>query len=502
MVENGPLEEFARVRAERDLYRRILDLGEHPDLDPFLREALALIVEVTSAQQGYLELYQDSYQPPRWWIAHGFAVEQIDEVRSKISNTILARALATGKTIVTPSAMLDPEFDEYASVRLKHIEAVLCAPIGGTPVIGVLYLQGRERPGLFDRDERQMAEMFARHLAPIAGRLLAETEARSNSDPTAEYRRVLELGSVIGRSQSLADVLKQVAIAAPVDVGVLLTGDCGTGKSQLAEVIHANSPRRAGPFVELNCGALPAELIESELFGAVAGAFTGANVTRRGKVASAEGGTLFLDEIGEIPLGAQSKLLQLLQKKTYYPLGSDTVATADIRLIAATNTDLPAAVRDKKFREDLFYRLNVLQICVPPLSQRRQDIAPLVEHFCRAAVERHRLPAIGVSPGARRAAESNPWPGNVRQLANACEVAAVRAAGEGADAIEAHHLFPDSPDAAAAPMTFQQATRHFQAGFLREILETNDWNVVRTAEQLDLARSHIYTLMRTFKIER
>jgi Nif-specific regulatory protein len=502
MAEHEPLEEFARVRAERDLYRRILDLGEHPDLEPFLREALALIVEVTAAQQGYLELYQDSYQPPRWWIACGFDNDQIDDVRSKISNTILARALATGKTIVTPSAMLDPQFDEFSSVRLKQIEAVLCAPIGSTPVIGVLYLQGRERPGLFDRDERQMAEMFARHLAPIAGRLIAEAEARSQTDPTAEYRRVLDLTGVVGRSQSLADVLKQVAIAAPVDVGVLLTGDCGTGKSQLAEVIHANSPRRSGPFVELNCGALPADLIESELFGAVAGAFTGATANRRGKVASAEGGTLFLDEISEIPLGAQSKLLQLLQKKTYYPLGDDAVATADIRLIAATNTDLPAAVRDKTFREDLFYRLNVLQIHVPPLAQRREDIAPLVDHFCRVACERHRLPTLRVSPGARRVAEGNPWPGNIRQLANACEVAAVRAAGENADAVEAHHLIPESTDEPSAPMTFTQATRRFQAGLLREVLASNDWNVMRTAEQLDLARSHIYTLMRTFKIER
>ncbi len=502
MVEHEPLEEFARVRTERDLYRRILELGEHPELEPFLREALALIVESTAAQHAYLELYGANDDATRWWIAHGFRNEQVDAVRSKISNTILARAIATGRTIVTPSAMLDPQFDQFESVRLKKIEAVLCAPIGSTPVIGVLYLQGRERPGLFDRDERQIAEIFARHLAPIAGRLIAEIRSHDETDPTARYREVLDLESVIGRSRSLANVLKQVSIAAPVDVGVLITGDCGTGKSQLAEVIHANSARRSAPFIELNCGALPHDLIESELFGAVAGAFTGATVDRKGKVAAAEGGTLFLDEISEIPLSAQSKLLQLLQKKSYYPLGSDELARADIRLIAATNTDLSAAVRDKLFREDLFYRLNVLQIHVPPLAQRREDIAPLVRHFCQIACERHSLGALAVSRSAQIAAETSPWPGNVRQLANACEVAAVRAASERVDAIENHHLFPEAADPMAEQLTFQQATRHFQAGLLRDVLESNQWNIVKTAEQLDLARSHVYTLLRSLKIER
>lgn len=504
MVEHEPLEEFARVGAERDLYRRLLELGECADLDPFLRAALALVVQVTDAQQGYLELYEDSDEPPQWWIAHGFRTEQIDEVRAKISNTILARALATGRTIVTPSAMLDPEFDQFESVRIKQIEAVLCAPIGRTPVIGVLYLQGRQRPGLFDRDEREMAELFARHIAPIAGRLVADFKTRQHGDPTTDLRRKLDLTAVVGRSSVLATVLDQIAIAAPIDVGVLLTGDSGTGKSLFAEVIHKNGPRRNGPFVELNCAALPTDLLESELFGAIAGAFTGAIADRRGKVGAAAGGTLFLDEIGEMPLQAQGKLLQLLQKKSYYPLGSEDLVHADVRLIAATNTDLTEAVRNKSFREDLYYRLNILQIRAPSLAERREDIPALVDHLCRAACAQHRLPPLEVSRGAQLAAQHAAWPGNVRHLANCCEVAAIRAAGEGATVIEARHLFADTAGShdASGIMTFQHATRQFQADFLRDALEANAWNVAKTAEQLDLARSHVYTLMRTLGVER
>ncbi len=501
MVEHERLEEFARVARERDLYHRLLELGAVAELEPFLRESLALVVELTGARQGYLELDSSDGDRPRWWIAQGFMDDQIERVRSKISNSIVAKSLATGKTVVTPSAMLDPEFDQFDSIRLKQIEAVLCAPIGDTPKVGVVYLQGRERPGLFDRDERWLAETFARHLAPLASRLLVDTETRGQQDPTAAYRDRLELSACVGRSTALAAVFEAVALAAPRNVGLLLTGDNGTGKSQLAEVIHANGPRASSPFVELNCATLPPDLIESELFGAATGAYTGA-VDRPGKVAAAEGGTLFLDEVSEIPLGAQGKLLQLLQKKTYYRLGADQPQSADVRVIAATNIDLPAAVSRREFREDLYYRLDILKIRVPSLAERIEDIPYLVRHFCEIACRRHELGGLGVSQGAELAARTSPWPGNVRQLSQAVEVAALRANSEGATILEAGHLFPDDPHRNQKILTFQDATRHFQAELVRRTLERNDWNVTQTAVQLDVARSYVYTLMRTLGIER
>jgi Nif-specific regulatory protein len=255
----------------------------------------------------------------------------------------------------------------------------------------------------------------------------------------------------------------------------------------------------------LNCAALPENLVESELFGALPGAHSTATRRIEGKVAAAERGTLLLDEIGELALQAQGKLLQLLQSKEYYPLAANKAVHADVRLIAASNTDLQRAVAERRFREDLFYRLQVLPVRVPTLAERCEDIPELAAYFCRSACERHGLPLLELSRNAERALQSAEWPGNVRQLAHAVEAAAIRAAGEGVTRIERAHLFPEAaaqPADASAPLTFQEATRRFQERLLRESLQATEWNVVETARRLDLARSHIYNLIRAFGLER
>src|SRR5262245_8805499 len=191
--------ESTRLRRERDLYRRLLDLGGQEELEPFLREALALIVESTDVLHGYLELHDDRGDPG-WWIAHNLTAEQVEGVRHAISRGIIAQALATGKTVVTPSAQSDPRFSGLESVRLSQIEAVLCTPIGAAPPRGVLYLQGQRRPDFFDRDDQACAETFAKHLAPLAERLLARTRAHTAGDPTVAARARLRADGVIGRS--------------------------------------------------------------------------------------------------------------------------------------------------------------------------------------------------------------------------------------------------------------------------------------------------------------
>jgi DNA-binding NtrC family response regulator len=295
-----------------------------------------------------------------------------------------------------------------------------------------------------------------------------------------------------------------VSLVAALDIDVLLLGETGTGKSQLAHVIHVNSPRRGGPFVELNCAALPEALIESELFGALPGAHSTATQRTEGKIAAAEHGTLLLDEVGDLPPPAQAKLLQLIQSKQYFPLGAKKPVSANARIIAATNVDLEAAVAGKRFREDLFYRLNVIPVRVPSLAERRDDIPLLAEHFAHTAAARHRLPALSLSPGGLRALEVAEWPGNVRQLEHTVQAGIIRAAGAGARQIDRAHLFPEAPAATGAerPETFQDATRRFQATLVRSALEENGWNVIETARRLDIARSHLYTLIRAFGLER
>jgi transcriptional regulator with GAF, ATPase, and Fis domain len=501
----GQEDETERLRRERNLYRRLLDLGDQEELEPFLREALSLIVEAVDVEHGYLALYDDG-GGAGWWIAHGLSAEQVDGVRHVISRGIIAQAVATGQTIVTPSAQSDPRFNRLDSVKLRGIEAVLCTPIGTAPPRGVLYLQGQRRPDFFGDEDRGIAETFARHLAPLADLVVSRQRVRTSDDPTRAVRKKLRLEGVIGRSAALAAVLEQVSFVAALDVSVLLTGDSGTGKSQLARVIHENGPRASHPFVALNCATLPETLIESELFGALPGAHSTASRKIEGKVAGADRGTLFLDEVGELSAPAQAKLLQLLHSKEYYPLGGTKPVRADIRLIAATNLDLERAVAEHKFREDLYYRLHVLPVRLPSLAERREDIALLATHFSADASRRHGLPQCPLSPNALRALELADWPGNARQLAHVVEAALIRATGERAAQIETAHLFPNGKPAAtpggADGETLQEATRRFQAEHLRKALEANGWNVIETARRLDLARSQVYKLIHAYGLER
>jgi Nif-specific regulatory protein len=511
-------DDVARLERERDLYLRLLNLGLRDEPESFLEEALELVTRVIGAHQGYLEIdpHAGASDAPRWWAAHGFSEAEIHAVRQVISRGIIAQAIATGETIVTASALGDERFESRMSVRGARIEAVLCAPIGssGTP-LGVIYLQRRIEPGPFSEEDRRKADVFARHVAPYADRLLARSSLAPQQDPTQPYRERLRLDSFIGRSAAVAAVLREVALVAPLDIDVLLTGGSGTGKSQMARIIHENSLRAAQPFVELNCAAMPESLIESELFGAVQGAHSTAVRRIDGKLAAAQGGTLLLDEVAELSPSAQAKLLQLLQSRVYYPLGSTRAVRADLRIIAATNIELGAAVADGKFREDLLYRLNVLPIRMPSLAERREDIADLARYFCATACERHRLPRVTISEHLAEALAAAEWPGNIRQLSHAIEAAAIRAAGAGILRIERAHVFPptagpgrvaadvSAPAAeAGARATFQEATRRFQAQLIRETLEETGWNIVEASRRLEVARSHLYALIRAFGIER
>jgi Nif-specific regulatory protein len=344
--------------------------------------------------------------------------------------------------------------------------------------------------------------------------LLARRATSTSRDPTNALRDRLRLDDIIGSSFALAEVLREVSLVGPLDVDVFLTGQSGTGKSQIARTIHDNSPRAGRPFVELNCAAIPETLIESELFGALPGAHSTASRKIDGKLAAANGGTLLLDEIGELSTGAQAKLLQLLQSRTYYPLGGTKPIQADLRIIAATNVDLQGFVKDGRFREDLYYRLAVLPIRLPSLAERREDIPELARHFCAAACTRHRLPRLTLSSQLLDALSTAEWPGNIRQLAHAVEAAAIRAGGSGLLQVEKAHIFPiietslstksGVPRAATdgRRLTFQEATRRFQAQLLRDTLDQTGWSVNETARLLEINRSHVYALIRGFGIER
>jgi Nif-specific regulatory protein len=498
-------DELERLRRERDLYLRLLELGARDDLTPFLEEALSLVLSLTSAKQGYLEVGVPD--GARFSIARGLSEVEIEDAREQLSSGIIAEAIGTGRTISTASAVEDPRFRDLRSVQAQRIRAVLCAPIriSASGIRGVLYLQGRDAPGPFGEDARTLAETFARHFAPFADRLVSR-ELSADLDHTRELRARLQVSNIAGQSRALAEVFRQVLVAAPVPVSVLITGESGTGKTAIARALHASSPRAAAPFVEVNCSAIPEALFESELFGAEKGAHSTATRRIEGKVDGARGGTLFLDEVSEIPVAVQSKLLQFLQSHTYYRLGSNVPLTADVRIVAATNADLEERVRAKTFREDLYYRLNVLSVHVPPLRDRKDDVGPIADTIVRALGETHGRP-IPLSNAARLALRESEWPGNVRQLENALARGWAVALSEEAASIEPRHLFPERAESGEhgedeGALGWQDATRRFQGKLLRDALEATSWNVSETARRLGLARSHVNDLIRAHGLSR
>jgi Nif-specific regulatory protein len=497
---------FRRLTRECELYRGLLRLNSRIELDRFVRDALRLIVEVAGAEQGYLELFRPGENSPgaSWSAAAGCSESEIEHIRAVVSRGIIAEALDSGEVIVTPSALLDPRFQERGSVKAANIQAVLCAPVGKAPPVGVLYLQRRSLQESFTAEDAACADIFVSHLAPLVRTLFDRQRFEDKKDLTRRFRETMKLDHLVGTSEALANLLRDVALVAPLDVCVLLTGNSGSGKTQIARTIHENSPRARSAIVEVNCAALPESLLESEIFGALPGAHSTATRKIQGKVDAAQGGTLFLDEIAELSITAQAKLLQLLQTKQYFPLGSAHPVTADVRIVAASNADLKEAVAQRRFREDLFYRLQVLPLRVPSLSERREDIPALARHFCKEAQRTHRLRSMEISEAAMFALANADWPGNVRELCHRVEAATIRAAGDDVPQVEVHHLGLDASSTrqlAGSPTTFHAATRLFQRKLLSETLEATQGNISEAARRLDLTRGHVYTLMKSLGIQ-
>jgi two-component system nitrogen regulation response regulator NtrX len=314
--------------------------------------------------------------------------------------------------------------------------------------------------------------------------------------------------AMVGESTAMVEVRSLIDKVGPTGARVLITGENGTGKELVARAIHQASPRRDRAFVEVNCAAIPAELIESELFGHVKGSFTGAVADRAGKFEQADGGTLFLDEIGDMSLPAQAKLLRALQEGFVTPVGGSKAIAVDVRVLAATNKDVALEIAESRFREDLYYRLNVVEIEVPPLRARRGDIPLLVAHFAETLAEGSGLPQKQFAANAVRRLQSRQWPGNVRELRNAVERVMILSAGRVVSSADIGAFLPrtdggtdseeDLPDAPSFD-TFRDDTERV---FLLDRLRENDWNISETARALRIPRSTLYKKIERFRLSR
>ncbi|MDR4494941.1 MAG: sigma-54-dependent transcriptional regulator [Nitrospirales bacterium] len=303
--------------------------------------------------------------------------------------------------------------------------------------------------------------------------------------------------NIVARSPEMQAVLQQVSRVAKTDTTVCISGETGTGKEVIARVIHCNSLRASKPFIPVNCAAIPEPLFESELFGHMKGSFTGAHQNKRGLIQSADKGTLFLDEIGEMPLALQSKLLRAIQNREISPVGGQVSVKVDVRILAATNRDLEQAVREGHFREDLYYRIHVVPLWLPPLRQRREDIPSLAQFFLKRSVQQHGKTVKGFAPEAMQRLIAHSWPGNVRELENMIERAVVMSAH---DLLTAEFL-PVSTQESSTPGSLQpltEAKEAFEREYLKGLLQATQGNISRAAQIAGRYRADFYKLLKKY----
>ncbi len=312
----------------------------------------------------------------------------------------------------------------------------------------------------------------------------------------------LEVDEIVGISNRIKSVLSEVARVAPTDATVLITGESGTGKELLARSIHQLSPRNANRFVAVSCAAIPETLIESELLGHERGAFTGAEKRRLGRFELAKGGTILLDEIGELPLSIQVKLLRLLEERRFERLGGEEEIVADVRLIAATNRNLLDEVKAGRFREDLYFRINVVHLHIPPLRERREDIMPLVDHFLKLSAAKTNRPRRSITPAAKDLLIAYDWPGNVRELANVIERATVLSRTDTLDAVDFVQLRGENAAAGTSQAPLNMPLRDLEKEHIENVLKVNEFSLQKSADILGIHRNTLRQKMKEYGIEK
>ena len=341
-----------------------------------------------------------------------------------------------------------------------------------------------------DIDELRLILSRAFHVGVL------EKESLKREKELEEKGRLDEL---IGASPEISEIFAKIRKVASSDVSVLIVGESGTGKELIAKSIHKQSNRREKPFIVINCGAIPEALLEAELFGHEKGAYTGAHVMRKGKVEFADGGTLFLDEIGELPPLLQVKILRFLQERTFERIGGRESLTVDVRIVAATQRNLEEAISKREFREDLYYRLSVVRLEVPPLRNRASDVLLLANYFRKKSCEEMKRPQVKFDLSAVQALMEYDWPGNVREVENRVKRAVVMSEST---LIKAEDLeLPFAGNDVPGKETLKDARERLERDFISSALASNNWNIARTAEQIGVARPTLYDLIKKYNLQ-
>ncbi|HET9036688.1 MAG TPA: sigma 54-interacting transcriptional regulator [Myxococcaceae bacterium] len=480
-------EALSTLKRLTDFSARLLHSG---DLTTLLEALLDEAIDLTRGDRGFLVLVDGDQRSVR--VARNVNRENVARDVETLSDTVVDRVLRTGEPLLVSDATADPEFSASTSVVNLKLSSVLCVPLmhRGRP-FGVVYV-GTDRVGThFDRHGLDTLTIFAAQASLLVQNALLLDELRADNRGLRARLEQQRFGDLLGSCPGMQEVYRQIEKVAPTDLSVLVVGETGTGKELVARELHRRSPRAGGPFVAINCGALPETLLESELFGHVKGAFTGAVATRPGRFQQASGGTLFLDEVGDMPPVLQVKLLRALQDRTVQKVGDHRDEPVDIRVIAATHRTLEQEVKRGGFREDLYYRLATLTLRVPPLRDRGEDVAVLARGFLQTFAESYRATARGFTPAALAAVRRHSWPGNVRELENRIKKAVVLSDGP---LVRAEDL--DFPPEDLPPLTpLQEAKDDFERRYVLEALKRHGGNRARTARALGVDPRTIFRLL-------
>ena len=500
---SSPTGERVRDPAALAAYRKLYEFSERLmhsyELDDLLGALLDAVIEVSAADQGFLVLLDDGGRP-RVRLARNRRKEPLPDPDEQLSDSIVAKVVRTQQPIIVSDALRDAEFQNAQSVMSLRLSSVMCVPLRERGrLLGALYVGSSGVSNLFRQSDLEVLTVLAAQAGLILRNAMLVSHLKSDNQRLGVELEQLRVGAIAsigagaGASPAMQEVLRTVKKVAGTDVSVLITGETGTGKELIAQEIHRLSPRKSGPMIAINCGAIPEPLLESELFGHVKGAFTGAIANKPGRFQSAHGGTVLLDEIGEMPLGLQVKLLRVLQERVVTRVGDTRAEPVDVRILAATHRDLPAEIRAGRFREDLYYRLNVVQVHLPPLRERGDDVVILARYFLRRFADELQIPPRSLSPAAELALHKHPFPGNIRQLENHIKKALVLSDHELLQP-EDLGISPSGPSPARI-LPLAEAKERFARQYVSEILTLHGGNRTRTAHALGVDPRTIFRFL-------
>ncbi len=491
-------------RALFSLYKSLENIISILDLDQLLEEVMDISIDILEADRGMIFLDDEETGELTFRFGRDIDAESMQDAY-RYSTTVLKQA--DREVVFVPDVEVDDNLSGRESIRRFKIQSIMCSPLTiGGKIRGVLYLDSHSRIEDEDGGKRQLLTAFTNLAARVIEnrklyrQLQATREQLEEENLTLKsaMRQKYSFDGIIGDSGRMQEVFSLVSRVAPGRANVIIFGESGTGKELIARAIHYGSPRKDGPFIDISCPSVPRDLIESEFFGHEKGAFTGADRMRRGKFELADGGTLFLDEVADTDLSTQVKLLRAIQERNFMRVGGEKKVEVDVRIISATSKDLSNLVKEGSFREDLYYRLNVVPVVLPPLRERREDIPALVEHFILKYARECEKRIESISPPALAKFVSFNWPGNVRQLENAVEYAVNIVGREKIDTADLPMYLKSVEEGRQeheplldGTLSLDQQVRSFESALIRGALDLKGGNQSAAARLLGITETRI-----------